>query len=493
MPQENTEAPKTIPSLTVAVLGATGLVGSHLISILEERNFPLKTLKPLASQRSAGKHILFKGQEIAVELACPEAFEGVDIVLASAGGSVSETLVPEAVKRGCVVIDNTSCFRMNADVPLVVAGVNDDDAELHQGIIANPNCSTAQLMPVLKALHEAAGLKRVIVSTYQSVSGAGKAGMDELKATTHQCIHSEATEPKNLESDSKTTFQRPIAFNLIPHIDVFLDNDPVYGKDLDGYTKEEAKLICETRKILHLPDLKITATAVRVPVFIGHSESVTLDFDRALSPQKAERLLTKVPDVIVSESVEAYHTPAETAGTDPVYVSRIRRDNSNMGQGLNLWVVSDNLRIGAALNAVRIAEVLVQRDRLKPLPLPPKELTETPDTPEAELEELSSDSDKPVIQPLEPAKRHAIEVTSGVLQHVEEVEISAIESYDDFIAEETEEAEKAQNVEPLKPVDSVMPIEPLKPINDAQTVPPTIEPVGIKPVEIPMHPSLPTE
>ncbi len=427
MPQETSQSPVS-ETVTVAVLGATGLVGSHLIRILEERNFPVRTLKPLASERSVGGHVTFKGESIPVELACPEAFEGVDIVLASAGGSVSETLVPEAVKRGCVVIDNTSCFRMKPDVPLVVAGVNDDDVERHQGIIANPNCSTAQLMSVLKALHEAAGLKRVVVSTYQSVSGAGKAGMDELRNTTRQSVNDETVaEPK--------AFQRPIAFNLIPHIDVFLENDPVYGKDLDGYTKEEAKLICETRKILHLPDLKMTATAVRVPVMIGHSESVTVDLERALSPQKAERLLAKTPDVVVGDGVMDYHTPAETAGTDPVYVSRIRRDSSNMGQGLNLWVVSDNLRIGAALNAVRIAEVLVQRERLKPLPLEQLIVEETTPSQSEKPSEALLESE-PTACATPNTKRHVIQPTQDVLQHVEDVEISAIETHDERVAEE---------------------------------------------------------
>ncbi len=474
---ENQESPESSQTFTVAVLGATGLVGSHLISILEERKFPVKTLKPLASQRSAGGSIKFRDEDVPVELACPEAFDGVDIVLASAGGSVSEALVPEAVKRGCVVIDNTSCFRMDKNVPLVVAGVNDEDVEEHQGIIANPNCSTAQLMPVLRVLQRAGGLKRVIVSTYQSVSGSGKAGMDELKASTKQQVNDENV-------DAPNTFQRPIAFNLIPHIDVFLEDDPVYGKDLDGYTKEEAKLICETRKILHLPDLKITATAIRVPVMIGHSESVTVDLDRALSPQKAERLLAQNPDIVVSKDINDYHTPAETAGTDPVYVSRIRRDNSNLGQGLNMWVVSDNLRIGAALNAVRIAEVLVKRDRLKARIKTAEELAAEQAQEKAEAQKeaerlaaveakrLSEEAKAAILANTEPAKRHVIEPTKDVLQHVEDVEIAAIESHDDFMAERIA-AEAAKNA----------------------TEPKTGEekPEDSKTNEIPMHPSLSSE
>ncbi|MGE0201652.1 MAG: aspartate-semialdehyde dehydrogenase [Candidatus Melainabacteria bacterium] len=344
----------------VAVLGATGLVGSHLIEILEERNFPVKQLKPLASERSAGGTVMFRGQEVPVELACPEAFDGVDIVLASAGGAVSAALAPEAVKRGAVVVDNTSNYRMDPNVPLVVAGVNDADVKDHQGIIANPNCSTAQLMPVLKALDDAAGLQRVIVSTYQSVSGAGKDGIDELLQTTHEVFH-RAHHGDDAAMTPNKVFSRPIAFNLVPQIDVFVDT----GVEKD-YTKEETKLINETKKILHRPDLKVTATAVRVPVMVGHSESVTLEFSRAISPEEAADVLRKTPDVEVADQREAFPTPLEAAGRDPVYVGRIRKDTSNPETGLNLWVVADNLRIGAALNAVRIAEVLIREKALKP-------------------------------------------------------------------------------------------------------------------------------
>lgn len=334
---------------TVAVLGATGLVGTMLIDILEERNFPVSTLKPLASQRSVGQTVTFKGLAVPVQLACPEAFDGVDIVLASAGGSVSAQLAPEAVKRGAVVIDNTSHFRLDANVPLVVAGVNDEAIQCHQGIVANPNCSTAQLMPVLKAIHQQAGLEKVTVSTYQSVSGSGKEGMDALEKTTADA------------SISHEPFQRPIAFNLIPHIDVFVEDE---NDELYGYTKEEAKLVKETRKILGLPKLPVTATAVRVPVLVGHSEAVTVSCQQPVSPQQAVAVLEKAPDVVVGKNFTDYHTPKETAGTDPVYVSRIRRDNTNPEKGLHLWVVADNLRIGAALNAVRLAELLVKFDRV---------------------------------------------------------------------------------------------------------------------------------
>ncbi len=329
---------------TVAVLGATGLVGQKILEILEERNFPVKMLKPLASGKSAGKTISFQGHSYPVQEATPESFEGVDLVLASAGASVSEKLVPEAVKRGAVVVDNTSFFRLNDSVPLVVAGVNDEDLSWHQGIIANPNCSTAQLMPVFKKLHELGGLKRVIVSTYQSASGAGKKGMEELCDSTKAMVSSNFQDP-----GENKVFQRPLSFNLVPQIDKFLD---------DGYTKEEFKVIAETRKILHLPDLKITATAVRVPVLVGHSEAVTIDFDRPVSPEQAIAALKTVPEVVVSETPEAFPTPRDAEGIDPVLVGRIRRDTSNPETGLNLWIVADNLRIGAALNAVKIAEQL---------------------------------------------------------------------------------------------------------------------------------------
>lgn len=330
----------------VAVLGATGLVGQRLVRLLDERQFPVKAFKPLASAHSVGQPVTFRGQTVPVEEATPEAFEGVDLVLASAGGSISQKLVPEAISRGAVVVDNTSCFRMNPHVPLVVAGVNDDDLTNHPGVIANPNCSTAQLMPVLKALMTLSSLERVVVSTYQSVSGAGKKAMDELQTCTQS----------SLDSENYQCFDRPMAFNLIPKIDVFLD-DPTYG----GYTKEEWKLIVETRKILHLPDLAITATAVRVPVMIGHSESVTVDFKTPVTVDQVKAVLNQTPDVVVSATDNDYPTPRQIAGQHPVFVGRIRPDTSNPGRGINCWVVADNLMIGAALNAVRLAEALHHR------------------------------------------------------------------------------------------------------------------------------------
>jgi len=345
---------------TVAILGATGLVGTHLMHILEERQFPVKTLKPLASKRTAGTTVQFKGQDILVEEATPDAFEGVDIVLSSAGGAVSQELVPEAVKRGCVVIDNTSCFRLTEDVPLVVAGVNDDDIQHHQGIIANPNCSTSQLMPVFKALDDAFGIERVIVSTYQSVSGAGKEGMDELIATAKAILSKVDGSGELSSAPENKVFARPIAFNLVAQIDQFVE-----GGVEDGYTKEETKVIHESRKILHRPDLKVTATAIRVPVLVGHSESVTLEFKQPVSPEEAMAVLEKTPDVVLCRAPQNFPTPVEATGKDPVYVGRVRRDTSNPEKGLNMWVVADNLRIGAALNTVRLAEVVVNKGWLK--------------------------------------------------------------------------------------------------------------------------------
>lgn len=343
----------TSPSTpVVAVLGATGLVGRAIIACLEERKFPLARLVPLASARSVGQTVSFNGEEISVQEATPEAFEGVNLVLASAGGATSAALVPEAVKRGAVVIDNSSHYRMNPDVPLVVSGVNTEALDAHQGVVANPNCSTAQLMPVLGILARQQGLKRVIVSTYQSVSGAGKEGLDGLRSSTEAMLKDDA-----MAGEAVAPFQRNIAGNLIPHIDVFCDDE-----EIRDYTKEEAKLILETRKILGLPHLKITATAVRVPVMVGHSESVTVDLQRPCTPAKVAKLLKESPDVVIAESREDYHTPREIAGTDPVYVSRIRRDTSNPTHGIQLWVVADNLRIGAALNAVRLAENIVGRN-----------------------------------------------------------------------------------------------------------------------------------
>ncbi len=336
--------------VNVAILGATGRVGQELLKILSERDFPIKELKLLASARSKDMTMTFKGKSYPVQEPTEEQFKGVDIVLASAGEAISRKFAPLAVQQGACVIDNSSAFRMDPAVPLVVPEVNGHALKEHKGIIANPNCSTAQLVVVLKPIHDAAGLKRVIVSTYQSVSGAGKEAMDELELQTRAMLNDEEHKP--------VVFQRQIAFNLIPHIDKFLDN---------GYTKEEMKLVNETRKILELPDLPITATAVRVPVVISHSESVLVDLKQPLSPAQARQILADSPVVEVWDDPDSTHypTPIDAAGQDPVYVGRIRPDTSS-DNGLNMWVVADNLRIGAALNAVRIAEYLLEHNLLLP-------------------------------------------------------------------------------------------------------------------------------
>jgi aspartate-semialdehyde dehydrogenase len=335
--------------VNVAILGATGRVGQEILKILEERNFPVAKLKLLASARSKDTTITFQKKQYQVEPPTAESFREVDIVLASAGAEISKELTPAAVEAGAVVIDNSSAFRMTESVPLVVPEVNGHALKNHRGVIANPNCSTAQLVVVLKPLHELAKLKRVIVSTYQSVSGAGKEAMDELAAQTKAVI-SEEDYPPNV-------FQRQIAFNLIPHIDSFLDN---------GYTKEEDKVINETRKILELPDLPVTCTAVRVPVAISHSESVLCEFERRISPAEARDALANSPSIEIWDSPQEgiYPTPIDAVGQDPVFVGRIRRDTSS-DTGLNLWIVADNLRIGAALNAVRIAEYLLENKLLR--------------------------------------------------------------------------------------------------------------------------------
>lgn len=338
----------TVKKFNLAILGATGNVGRKFLEILEERNFPFESLKLLSSAKSAGSKIKFKHKEYIVEEANEKSFENIDIVLASAGGSISLKLIPYAVKAGAVVIDNSSAYRMEKDVPLVVAGVNDEDLKKHKGIIANPNCTTAQLVVPLKALDKLGKLKRVIVSTYQSVSGAGKAAMDELTEQTKSHLSS--------NKYSTNAENRKFAFNVIPHIDVFAE---------DGYTKEEIKVINESRKILGIPDLKITCTAVRVPVYIGHSESVNVELEKNTSREEIIKALKEYPQkMIVSEKDDYYPMAIDTANTDPVYVSRIRKDKSNPNT-FNLWIVADNLRIGAALNAIRIAEELVKQNLIK--------------------------------------------------------------------------------------------------------------------------------
>lgn len=331
----------------LAVLGATGVVGREILSILKENNVPYENIKFLASSKSAGKKIEFKGKEYTIEEATPESFEGVNIVLASAGGSTSLALAKEAVKRGCVYIDNSSAFRMEKDVPLVIAGVNHEDLRKHNGIVANPNCSTSQLMLVLKPLHDYATIKRLVVSTYQAVSGAGLAAINELRESTEANLKGEKFENKK--------FVKDIAFNVIPQIDVFCDN---------GYTKEEMKVVNETKKILHLDEkTPITCTAVRVPVFNSHSEAVTIEFEKEMTPEKARELLEQAWGVEVMDDIDnmVFPTPKDTAGKNPVYVGRIRKDIA-FDNGISLWCVADNLRIGAALNTVRIAEKVIEME-----------------------------------------------------------------------------------------------------------------------------------
>ena len=332
---------------SIAILGATGVVGQKIKDILEERDFQFSSVKFLASAKSAGKPIEFKGKTYKVEEATPEAFDGVDIVLSSAGASTSKALVSEINKRGAIMVDNTSAFRMDEGTPLVIVGVNDDDIKTHKGVIANPNCSTSQLMLALKPLHDYANIKRLIVSTYQAVSGAGKAAIDELRANTEAVLRGEEFENQ--------VFDKQIAFNVIPRIDVFSDDD---------YTKEELKVVNETKKIMHLPhNTPISCTAIRIPVYTGHSESVSIEFEKEITPQKARELLDEAfgVEVIDNPAQFKYPTPAFAEGKDPVYVGRIRKELA-FDNGLAMWVVADNLRIGAALNTVRIAEKLVEFD-----------------------------------------------------------------------------------------------------------------------------------
>jgi len=334
---------------TVAVLGATGNVGRELLNILAEREFPVEEVIALASSRSVGREISFGEDEVLkVEDVDGFDFTGVDIVLSSPGAKVAAKYAPIAVEAGAVVIDNTSQFRMDPDVPLVVPEVNPHAIAGYKkrGIIANPNCSTIQLVTALKPLHDLAQIERVVVATYQSVSGAGKEGMDELFNQTRGIYTNEPWQT------NQEKFTKQIAFNVIPHIDAFMD---------DGSTKEEWKMVGETRKILD-PDIKLTATCVRVPVFIGHAEAVNLQFKRPVTEKSVRAALRAAPGVVVVDNRqdEGYVTPQESAGEDPVYVSRIRKDPT-VENGMNLWVVADNLRKGAALNTVQIAEELVKQ------------------------------------------------------------------------------------------------------------------------------------
>ena len=341
----------TSKPLTVAVVGATGVVGGTMIRMLLEREFPYSELRLLASARSAGREIDVAGTTYTVREATPDAFEGVDIALFSAGGDTSKALAPEAAKRGATVIDNSSAWRMDPAVPLVVSQVNPDDLAWHEGIVANPNCSTMQLVPVLMALRDAVGLERVVVDTYQAVSGTGGKAIRELQDQVEAHVGGRPLDA--------SVYPHQIAFNALPQVDVVLD---------PGYTTEEGTVVPERRKILHLPDLRISSTAVRIPVFVAHSEAVHVETVDPISPERARTLFAAVPGVVVQDdpSSSTYPLAADAAGSDEIYVGRVRQDASiDGGRGLAFWVVSDNLRKGAATNAVELAEILLERGWVK--------------------------------------------------------------------------------------------------------------------------------
>lgn len=330
----------------VVVVGATGAVGNEMIKILEERNFPIGELKLLASERSAGTFLKYKGNSVPVEVLKEDSFQGIHIGLFSAGGSVSDRFAPIAAKSSCVVIDNTSTFRMAPEIPLVVPEVNPESIKMYKnrGIIANPNCSTIQMVVALKPIHDRARIKRIVVSTYQAVSGTGKRAIQELTDQSRDIL------------DGRTprvdVYPHQIAFNCLPHIDVFLDN---------GYTKEEMKMVKETKKILSDESIGVTATTVRVPVFYGHSESVNIETEKKISAAEVKQLLSQAPGVTVVDDPDLCRYPLAVmaVGSDSTFVGRIREDES-IANGINMWIVADNLRKGAALNAVQIAEILIK-------------------------------------------------------------------------------------------------------------------------------------
>ena len=334
-------------SYNVAVVGATGAVGNEMVKVLEQRGFPVKELKLLASERSIGKELTFRGKSVPVDVLTEGSFRGMEIGLFSAGGSVSEKFAPIAAAAGCVVIDNTSAFRMVPDIPLVVPEVNPEAIALYKnrGIIANPNCSTIQMVVVLKPIHDAVRIRRIVVSTYQAVSGTGKKAIEELSQQTRALL--------NFEEVVVKVYPHQIAFNCLPQIDVFLEN---------GYTKEEMKMVNETKKIMDDPTIAITATTVRVPVFYSHSESVNIETEKKISAARVRDLLANAPGVLVVDdpAEKKYPLAIDAAGRDETFVGRIREDES-IPNGINLWVVSDNIRKGAALNAVQIAEILASK------------------------------------------------------------------------------------------------------------------------------------
>jgi len=336
-----------VKKYNVVVIGATGAVGQEILKILAERKFPVDQLRLCATSRSAGKTMAFQGKEYTVEETRPESFENMHVAL-FAGGSASKEYAKEAVKRNCVVIDNSSAFRMDPDVPLVVPEVNPEDVKWHKGIIANPNCSTIQMVVALKPIHDAARIKRVVVSTYQAVSGAGIEAIEELTAQVKAIYEGGEIKPE--------VFPYQIAFNLIPHIDVFGDMD---------YTKEEWKMVNETKKIMHDDTIQVTATTVRVPVYRSHSESINIETEKKLTAAQVKELLAKGPGLVVMDDIakKEYPMPLYTSDRDEVFVGRIREDNS-IPNGINLWCVADQLRKGAATNAVQIAETLIGYDLL---------------------------------------------------------------------------------------------------------------------------------
>lgn len=348
---------KMTRELHVAVVGATGAVGQQMIKTLQERNFPVGKLTLLSSARSAGKKVLFNGEEVVVQEATPDSFEGVDIALFSAGGSISKALAPEAVKRGAIVVDNTSAYRMDENVPLVVPEVNEDALHAHNGIIANPNCSTIQMVAALQPLRETYGLSKVLVSTYQAVSGAGAAAINELKEQAKAILEEKEFTPEILPvGGDKKHYQ--IAFNAIPQIDKFQDN---------GFTFEEMKMINETKKIMSMPELPVAATCVRLPVVTGHSESVYIEIEKdGVTVADVKNLLADAPGIVLQDDPEnqVYPMPADCVGKRDVFVGRIRKDLDH-DNGFHMWIVSDNLLKGAAWNSVQIAESLIKLSLVK--------------------------------------------------------------------------------------------------------------------------------
>ena len=336
--------------VNVAILGATGAVGQELLQLLEERNFPIQYLRLLSSPRSAGSQITYKGQEVTVEAVCEESFKDIDIVLASAGGSTSKTWAKIAVAAGAVVVDNSSAFRMNDDVPLIVPEINPEAAANHKGIIANPNCTTILMGVAIYPLHQIQPIKRIIVSTYQSASGAGARAMEEAKTQAQDILDGKIPHAEVLPY--------PIAFNLFPH------NSPL---DDQGYCEEEMKMVHETRKIFNSPEIKVTATCVRVPVLRAHSEAINLEFDQPFSVEQARELISTAPGVQLVEDWQNnyFPMPIDATGKDPVLVGRIRQDISSINN-LELWLCGDQIRKGAALNAIQIAELLIQKNLLTP-------------------------------------------------------------------------------------------------------------------------------